>query len=121
MKQVEKNMIEAIAKVRKNGRPYKIGSNTAVYPGFYINGAWGVDIYLYDSLIASYSAADNSLHITNDGYNTNTTKSRLNAILEAFGVRSYIVMRNFEHKIVDESGEIKPFYKTTFNGVRFQA
>ena len=43
-------------------------------------------VYLHDNAIARYAPQDKLLGISNAGWETNTTKSRLNAILRTFGL-----------------------------------
>lgn len=49
---------------------------------------------LHDNMIASY--ADNRLLITSSGWETVTTKARLNAILNAFNLPFSIVQRDYQ-------------------------
>lgn len=43
-------------------------------------------VYLHGNAIARYAPQDKLLGISNCGWETSTTKSRLNAILQAFGL-----------------------------------
>jgi hypothetical protein len=63
-------------------------------------------VYLYSNLIAM--VADTWLEIFDGGYQTNTTKSRLNAILSAHGNGEYVYQKNFNWFISTSNGEV-PF------------
>ena len=51
-------------------------------------------VYLYNNLIAM--VGDTWLELFDGGYKSATTKSRLNAILQAHGNGEYIFQKNFE-------------------------
>jgi predicted membrane-bound dolichyl-phosphate-mannose-protein mannosyltransferase len=51
-------------------------------------------VYLYNNLIAM--VGDTWLELFDGGYKSNTTKSRLNAILQEHGSGEYIFQKNFE-------------------------
>ena len=63
-------------------------------------------VYLYSNLIAM--VADTWLELFDAGYQTNTTKSRLNAILSAHGNGEYVYQKNFNWFISTSNGEV-PF------------
>lgn len=65
--------------------------------------------YLFGNCIATLSK--DKLYITNCGYRTNTTKERLNGILERFGFRIY--QRDFKWYIAGH--EQKEFYNATID------
>tara|TARA_B100002019_G_scaffold3412_1_gene2825 strand:- start:9534 stop:9956 length:423 start_codon:yes stop_codon:yes gene_type:complete len=74
MRKIEKQMCAAI----KNNETWKSG-NTSVH----FNAEYGTTtVYLHDNLIAIVS--DNDVEIFDGGWQTNTTKSRLNAICSEF-------------------------------------
>lgn len=76
MRKIEKEMIEAISK----GKDYK-KDNTSVCS--HDDGAV-FRVYLHQNLIAEKQ--DNELWLDDFGYQTKTTKSRLNAILSHFNL-----------------------------------
>jgi hypothetical protein len=63
-------------------------------------------VYLYSNLIAM--VADTWLELFDAGYQTATTKSRLNAILSAHGNGEYVYQKNFNWFISTNNGEV-PF------------
>jgi uncharacterized protein YpmS len=63
-------------------------------------------VYLYSNLIAM--VADTWLEIFDAGYQTTTTKSRLNAILQAHGNGEYVYQKNFNWFVSTSNGEV-PF------------
>jgi hypothetical protein len=74
MRQVEQQMIAAI-RARKSG---EYGGNTRVD----CHGA-SVRVYLFGNLIAEFTPAA-TVRVTLAGWNTNTTRSRVNALLSEF-------------------------------------
>ena len=73
MRKIESLMIQAI----KDGRDWK-SSNTQVITDRICL------VYLHNNLIAKYDYCNKTLSISNAGWRTNTTKSRLNAIINEF-------------------------------------
>ena len=71
MRKIESLMLQAI----KDGRDWK-SSNTRV--DYHDTIAM---VYLHDNLIAKYNYCNEALSISNAGWRTVTTKSRLNAII----------------------------------------
>jgi hypothetical protein len=63
-------------------------------------------VYLYSNLIAM--VADTWLELFDAGYQTATTKSRLNAILSAHGNGEYVYSKNFDWFVSTKDGEV-PF------------
>ena len=63
-------------------------------------------VYLYNNLIAM--VADTFLELFDGGYQTTTTKSRLNAILSAHGSGEYVYQKNFEWFVSTSNGDV-PF------------
>jgi hypothetical protein len=64
-------------------------------------------VYLYSNLIAM--VADTWLELFDAGYQTQTTKSRLNAILRAHGNGETIYQKNFDWFVSTKDGEV-PFH-----------
>ena len=77
MRKIEKQMIQAI----RDGRDWKSG-NTEVVQIRYLNGINYANIYLHGNHIAT--VGDDYVEIFDGGYQSNTTKSRLNAIINEF-------------------------------------
>jgi hypothetical protein len=63
-------------------------------------------VYLYSNLIAM--VGDTWLEIFDGGYQTTTTKSRLNAILSEHGSGEYVYQKNFNWFVSTINGEV-PF------------
>jgi hypothetical protein len=63
-------------------------------------------VYLYSNLIAM--VGDTWLEIFDGGHQTNTTKSRLNAILSEHGAGEHVYQKNFEWFVSTINGEV-PF------------
>ena len=103
MRKIEKQMNYAL-RHRKNWA----GSNTTVRC-FKENGVTTeMQVLLHGNLIAWLDTATNDLNISSAGWETVTTKSRLNALLEEFASGARVVQRNFEWFLSD-FGTLKPF------------
>ena len=103
MRKVEEQMNYAI-RHRKNWA----GSNTTVRC-FKENGiTTEMQVLLHGNLIAWIDTATNDLSISSAGWETVTTKSRLNAILEEFASGCRVIQRDFEWFLSD-FGTLKPF------------
>ena len=61
-------------------------------------------VYLYNNLIAM--VGDTWLELFDGGHQTNTTKSRLNAILQEHGNLEHIYQKNFEWFVSTKYGEV---------------
>ena len=55
-----------------------------------------VDVYLHGNHIASVDTATNALTIKDGGWQSNTTKSRLNALLDEFSYGMRVFQKNYE-------------------------
>jgi len=56
----------------------------------------GTHLNLHGHTIATHAKASDKVLINNQGYATNTTKERLNGILDAYRADSYIFQKNFQ-------------------------
>ena len=63
-------------------------------------------VYLYNNLIAMIG--DTWLELFDGGHKSNTTKSRLNAILQAHSNGEYVYQKNFNWFVSTKDGEV-PF------------
>lgn len=81
MRKIEQQMLEAI-RLRRNWRK----SNTEVL--IECDGQIAA-VYLFGNLIALYFYATRTMHISSAGWRTRTTKSRLNVLLEQYGLHIY--------------------------------
>lgn len=112
MRKIEQQMIAAI----REGKDWKNG-NTKVIT---INDvSW---VYLHDNHIAT--VYEDSVEVFDGGWQSNTTKSRLNAICNAFCIAGEgVFQKKFEwfiHKFVGQAGESKVYNTIPFvNGYVF--
>ena len=118
MRKIERQMCEAI----RNTTDWKSG-NTRV-TNFYDRDKKLVvtSVFLHDNLIAELT--DTDVTIYDGGWQSNTTRSRLNAICDAFCVCGEgIFQKNFEwfiHKFVGQAGTSKVYNTLPFvNGYVF--
>jgi len=102
MRKIETQMNQAI-----RGQRNWAGSNTTVFTddaGLYST------VYLHGNKIASYSHVDRSLEILDGGWRSNTTKSRLNALLSEFKPSFGVFQKNWEWFISDRlNNKVFPF------------
>ena len=102
MRKIEKQIITAI----KNNQDLKVANSQVIS---YTNSS---DVYLHGNLIARIG--ETWMELFDAGYQTATTKSRLNALLQAFGMEGeYIFQKNFQW-FIQYNGAPIPF----FNGMR---
>tara|TARA_Y100000768_G_scaffold383064_1_gene364565 strand:+ start:889 stop:1212 length:324 start_codon:yes stop_codon:yes gene_type:complete len=66
-------------------------------------------IYLHGNHIATYNYADRSLTLLDGGWQSNTTKSRLNALLSEFKPDRQVFQKNWQWFISDFLGMAEPF------------
>ena len=75
--------------------------------------------YLHGNHIATYNYADKELSLFDGGWQSNTTKSRLNALCNEFATGFGVFQKNWEWFISDFSGYAKEFVDNTivnYNG-----
>ena len=118
MRKIERQMCDAI----RDSKDWKSG-NTRV-TNFYNdnNELVATSVFLHDNLIAEVT--DTDVTIYDGGWQSNTTKSRLNAICDTFCVDGEgIFQKNFEwfiHKFVGQAGTSKVYNVEPFvNGYVF--
>ena len=86
MRKIESLMIQAV----QNGRDWKSG-NTSVH-----NSDHGIIVRLHGNKIAQVDTENQILWVTDAGWQTTTTKSRLNALLSGVADgRGYIFQKDF--------------------------
>ena len=112
MRKIERQMCDAI----RDNKSWRSG-NTEVQ-----NTPYGSLVYLHGNHIATVT--DDAVQLFDGGWQTNTTKSRLNAICNAFCIDGEgIFQEKFEwfiHKFVGQHGETKVYNKEEFvNGYVF--
>ena len=102
MRKIEQQIIDAI----RNNQDLKVANSQVIN---YTNSS---DVYLHGHLIARIG--ETWMELFDSGYQTNTTKSRLNALLQAFGMEGeYIFQKNFQWFIQYNGAPI-----SFFNGMR---
>jgi len=102
MRKIEQQIITAI----RNNQDLKVANSQVIN---YTNSS---DVFLHGNLIARIG--ETWMELFDCGYQTNTTKSRLNALLSAFGCDGeYIFQRKGQWFLNYQGGPI-PF----FNGMR---
>ena len=105
MRKIERQMIQAIVDDREywdkdNTRVVRHDGNMdTTHPD---HGHKTYRVYLHGHWIAEYTPSDSSLKVNNCGYTTNTTKSRLNALIGFVAglVNNGIFQRNWEWYIM---------------------
>ena len=102
MRKIETQMIQAI----KDNKDLKV-ANTEVISCTNVS-----DVYLHGNLIARIG--ETWIELFDGGYQSNTTKSRINAILSAFGVDGESVFQKNFQWFVNFQGAPIPF----FSGMR---
>jgi hypothetical protein len=103
MRKIEQQMTEAV----QNDRRWSSG-NTTVIPGW--EGT--VDVYLHGNRIATIG--EDWMQLWDGGYQSKTTKSRLNALLSVFGIDGEKVFaKDFTWYLQQDGGPV-PF----FDGMR---
>ena len=100
MRKVEIQMNHAI-RYRRNWA----GSNTMVRVSKEV-----VEVFLHGNLIASVDTATNQLQIFDGGWQTVTTKSRLNALCDEFADGARVIQKNWTWFLSDDlDGSVVPF------------
>ena len=104
MRKIEQEMYAAI-RYRRNFSK----ANTSVRC-FKTNGiTTDVDVFLHGNHIASLDTASNQLTIKDGGWQSVTTKSRLNALLDEFAPDRGIFQKNWQWFVSDSFGMAEPF------------
>ena len=104
MRKIEQEMNAAI-RYRRNFSK----ANTSVRC-FKTNGiTTDVDVFLHGNHIASLDTATNQLTIKDGGWQSVTTKSRLNALLDEFAPSRGIFQKNWQWFVSDSFGMAEPF------------
>lgn len=88
MRKIERQMLQAINTPGQD----MTTSNTKVR---WSDDQSFVEVRLHDNIIASINWATQCIAISDAGWQTNTTKSRLNALLQGLGNRAHIHQKNF--------------------------
>ena len=106
MRKIEKQMNSAIW-----SKTNWTGSNTSVITED-DGGTIGAEskVYLHGNHIATYTHKIKELQLFDGGWQSNTTKSRLNALCAEFATGFGVFQKNFDWFISDFSGTAKPFF-----------
>ena len=96
MRKIERQMLQAIV----DDRPHWSKDNTRVET----EKGYRSTVYLHGHRIAVYYPSDSTLHINNCGYETNTTKSRLNVLIDFVcgGVNNGIFQKGWNWYLVKD-------------------
>ena len=100
MRKIEKQMNSAIW-----SKTNWTGSNTTV-----ITEDNESKVMLHGNHIATYNHTLKELELFDGGWQSNTTKSRLNALCTEFAMGFGVFQKNFDWFISDFSGTAKPFF-----------
>ena len=105
MRKIEKNMNSAIWS-KKNWA----GSNTTVITED-DGGTIGAEsyVYLHGNHIATYTHKIKELQLFDGGWQSNTTKSRLNALCDEFATGFGVFQKNWDWFLIDRLGNKKDF------------
>lgn len=99
MRKIEQEMIQAIEEMR-NWK--KDNTEVVVYKNQYGQGLHRIEVYLHSNLIMTHCFCDAYIELSNCGWSTNTTRERLNAIMEyhwgtrPFYIKKYIMSCHYE-------------------------
>ena len=115
MRVIEKNMNTAI----RNGKDFRSG-NTSVTHSINTAGQREAIIKLHGNHIATYNYANKELSLFDGGWQSNTTKSRLNALCYEFATGFGVFQKNWNWYVGDfQNKTIKDFVDgitVNFNG-----
>ena len=101
MRKLEREMNQAI-----RGQRNWAGSNTTV---FTTDNGLESTVYLHGNHIATYFHYDRTLQIFDGGWQSVTTKSRLNALLAEFTPERRIFQKDWQWFVSDFLGMAEPF------------
>ena len=101
MRKLEREMNQAI-----RGQRNWAGSNTTV---FTTDNGLESTVYLHGNHIATYFHDTRELQLFDGGWQTVTTKSRLNALLDEFAYGMRVFQRDFIWYLDDRFGITQPF------------
>jgi hypothetical protein len=88
MRQIEQAMCHAVSR----GKYFRRGNTEVLVTDK------GCEVFLHGNRIARYHRAAHALSVCLCGWNTPTTKSRLNALLHSFGTGARLYTEKFEPK-----------------------
>jgi len=86
MRQIERAMCHAVSR----GKYFKRGNTEVLVTDT------GCEVFLHGNRIARYHRPSHTMFVTLCGWNTTTTKSRINALLDSFGTGVRVYTKKFE-------------------------
>ena len=86
-----RKVTQSAAQALKNQKTFKSG-NTRV-DALVDELLYG--LYLHGNKIAEYDAVTGNIYISDCGWRTNTTKERINGILQTFGIPAHIYQKDY--------------------------
>ena len=101
MRIIEKNMNRAI-----RGQRNWASGNTTV---FTTDNGLESTVYLHGNHIATFDHVHQNLYIFDGGWQSNTTKSRLNALCYEFATGYRVFQKNWDWFVADFQGNAKDF------------
>ena len=105
MRKIEQQMNRAIV----NKADWKVDSNHSNTSVEYNSNTNCSTVVLYNTAIATYDHNLKAVKLNSGGYQTVTTKSRLNAILEEVKFGAYVFQKNFNW-FISYNNEVKSFF-----------
>ena len=103
MRKIETEMNEAI----RNGHAWSKDNTCVTYDP---TNNMSAEVYLHGNHIATYNYALKELELYDGGWQSNTTKSRLNALCNEFATGFNVFQKNWNWFISDFQGVAKPFF-----------
>ena len=98
MRQITAQTCYAVA----NKEPLNKGNMLVTYGNYsHITG-----VFLHSNLIALYNHNEQNLYIRSAGWQSNTTKERLNGLLNYFGYNLHIYQKDWNWYVRTENGDI---------------
>ncbi len=96
---------QAMCRAMERGENFK-RDNTTVAQGVTVDDVPYADVYLHGNRIASHFPTHKELYLRDAGWQSRTTKSRLNALLEFFvSPSTKIVQRDWVWHVTDKYGD----------------
>lgn len=111
-----RKVTEKAALALKEQRKMRSGNTEVVYQMNDPKRGKFYSMYLHGNLIATYAPGEKRLSLFDAGWKSNTTKERLNGVLQAFGISGGITQKNYVWYFVDGVWHNEPTEDNQFNG-----